>query len=396
MSRFRGKFWCFTINNPTIEQLPPNVWPDVQYVIWQHEKGEQGTEHIQGYVCFTKTKRLDWVKEHTCYEAHWAPRMGSHTQAKHYCMKPVAGCTCKHCTDAVGQKLGGHWEHGDDSAIADKQGQRNDLQACKVMLDRGATEVEIAEEHFGPWVRYHKAFERYRRLVHGTARNWITRITVYWGAPGIGKSRRARLEAGEGAYWLPQPEAGTVWWDGYDGQDVVVIDEFYGWIKRVAMQRLCDSTPLLVANKGGYTPFRAKHIIVTSNTPPSQWWPTVGLGAMERRLTGEHGSVIHMTIPWAAPAPPPPAEEQQQAGAAAPEMALPLLDLEEHWAMYGTPQDEGIDSPMEDIHAQPALARCETCHRMLERPGLCDNCRDMIKWGGSETDHLMYLLDKEW
>jgi len=393
MSKFRGKFWCFTINNPTIEQLPPNVWPDVQYVIWQHEKGANGTEHIQGYVCMTKTKELSWLKGNCCYEAHWQPRMGSHSQAKHYCMKPVPNCTCKHCVEAVGQKLDGHWEHGSDVGIADGQGKRSDILACKEMLDNRATEQEVADAYFGTWSRNYKAFERYRRLKHGGARNWITRCTVYWGAPGIGKSKRARFEAGEGAYWLPQPEAGTVWWDSYDGQEVVVIDEFYGWMKRIMMQRLCDSTPLLVPNKGGYTPFLAKHIIVTSNQPPSQWWPTVGLGPMERRLTGEHGKVEHMLAPWVAPAPPPEqAPEQQQASAPA-EMALPLLDLEADWAMFGTPPPEVFDSPMEDIHMQAPLQRCVVCHRMLELNGLCDSCREQIKWGGSETDHLQYLLD---
>jgi len=393
MSRFQGKYWCFTINNPTIEQLPPNVWPDVQYVIWQHEKGATGTEHIQGYVAFKGVKRLDWLKNHAVYEAHWSPRNGSHLQAKHYCMKPVDGCDCKHCVDAAGQRLGGFWEHGSDAGIPNGQGQRSDILACKEMLDNRATEGQIADAFFGTWSRNYKAFERYRRLKHGTARNWITRVAVYWGAPGIGKSKRARFEAGEGAYWLPQPEAGTVWWDSYDGQEVVVIDEFYGWMKRIMMQRLCDSTPLLVPNKGGYTPFLAKLIIVTSNQPPSQWWPSVGLGPMERRLTGDHGSVEHMLVPWVAPAPPPAqAPDQQQEVADAPEMALPLIDLEEDWAWNGTPQPE-LDSPMEDIHAQPACQRCVTCHRMLMLEGICDDCREQIKWGGSETDHLAYLLD---
>jgi len=159
------------------------------------------------------------------------------------------------------------------------------------------------------------------------------------------------------------------------------------------MQRLCDSTPLLVPNKGGYTPFLAKLIIVTSNQPPSQWWPSIGLGPMERRLTGDHGSVEHMLVPWVAPAPPPAqAPDQQQEVADAPEMALPLIDLEEDWAWNGTPQPE-LDSPMEDIHAQPACQRCVTCHRMLMLEGICDDCREQIKWGGSETDHLAYLLD---
>jgi len=376
MSRFQGKYWCFTINNPTIEQLPPNVWPNVKYVIWQHEKGENGTEHLQGYVAFTAVKRLAWLKEHCVYEANWQPRLGSHTQAKHYCMKPVDGCTCNHCTAAQGQRLGGFWEHGSDAGIADKQGSRSDLISCKQMIDDGATEVEVAEEHFGPWVRYHKAFERYRKLKHGGARNWITRITVYWGAPGIGKSQRARFEAGEGAYWLPQPDGGTVWWDGYDGQEVVVIDEFYGWIKRITMQRLCDSTPITVQNKGGSTPFLAKHIIVTSNVPPSQWWPNLGLGPMERRLQGDHGSVVHMLINWAPPA--APVQQQEEEEQQEPEAAAPV-DLMDHYAIHGTPESEGLEEL--GLFDQIPLQRCGGCMRMMERDGFCEECEYLVNEG---------------
>jgi len=377
MTNFQGKYWVFTINNPTIEQLPPNCWPDVVYVIWQHEKGAEGTEHIQGYACFNKVKRVNWLSKHCCDEAYFAPRMGSHSQAKHYCKKPVPDCNCEHCKDCP-PPLGGFWEHGNDESIADKQGTRSDLLACKEMLDQGATEEALADAHFGPWVRYHKAFERHRKLKHGQSRNWITHVTVYWGEPGIGKSQRARYEAGPSAYWLPQPDGGTVWWDGYDGQETVVIDEFYGWIKRTAMQRLCDSTPIMVQNKGGSTPFTAKRIIVTSNAPPSQWWPNLGLGPMERRLTGAHGQVIHMTGPWAAPAP----VVQQEQAALVPE-ASPVLDspqafdLMDHYAMWGTPLSEGIDSPVE-LHGQPPLRRCHGCMRMLFEDGYCNDCLILI------------------
>lgn len=378
---FQGKYWVFTINNPTIEQLPPNVWPDVQYVIWQHEKGEEGTEHIQGYVCFTKVKRLKWLKSTCVYEAHWLPRLGSHSQAKHYCMKPVVGCTCTHCVLSVGQRLDGPWEHGTDDKIANTQGQRNDLRECKEMIDRGATELEVAEEHFGSWVRCHKAFERYRKLKHGSARDWITHVTVYWGPPGIGKSQRVRHEAGPHAYWLPQPDNSTVWWDGYDGQEVVVIDEFYGWIKRIMMQRLCDSTPIMVQNKGGSTPFVAKRIYITSNEPPSQWWKHIGLGPMERRLQGEHGTVIHMTSNWVRPEDQAaPAEEEHVP--AIPEPLSPEVDLMDHYAWHGTPPPEVIDiDPDDDIHAQPPLQRCPECMRMVYLAGICETCEEFLECG---------------
>lgn len=46
---------------------------------------------------------------------------------------------------------------------------------------------------------------------------------LFVGPTGTGKSRRAWAEAGMDAY-IKNPN--TKWWDGYKGQDHVIIDEF--------------------------------------------------------------------------------------------------------------------------------------------------------------------------
>jgi len=214
-------------------------------------------------------------------------------------------------------------------------------------------------------------------MLHQPVRDWITTVTVYWGPPGIGKSKRARYEAGPDAFWLAQPQESAVWWDGYAGQEVVVIDEFYGWLKRVQLQRLCDSTPEWVPVKGAMYPFLAKRIIITSNVPPSQWWPNVGLGPMERRLTGAHGTVVHMMHPWVPPvvnlstAPAPPT--LHELGSL---LSQPWSPTQE-WAIHGTP-DDGPGDMAEDPHEQDPLSRCFECHRRTRIPELCEECVDRI------------------
>jgi hypothetical protein len=103
-------------------------------------------------------------------------------------------------------------------------------------------------------------------------------------------------KAGEGAYWVAKPGPNqTLFFDGYEGQEDVVIDEFYGWITRDLMCRLCDRYPFMVHTKGGMTNFYPKRVWITSNSPPDAWWPKIGLGPMERRLSGELGVVKHLT-----------------------------------------------------------------------------------------------------
>ena len=45
-----------------------------------------------------------------------------------------------------------------------------------------------------------------------------------WGETGVGKSKWAFDKFGGEAYWKPP---NSKWWDGYEGQSVAIIDEFY-------------------------------------------------------------------------------------------------------------------------------------------------------------------------
>ncbi|UBR88862.1 putative replication-association protein [Mongoose-associated circovirus] len=276
------KAWMFTINNPTDRQLPTEWQDDVAYAVWQLEVGTNGTPHLQGYLQMKKKCRLAAMKK-VHPSAHWEVRHGTHEEALAYCSKEDT-------------RQDGPWTYGTPTT---KAGQRNDLLAMKKALDEGQSEKEIAmnPDTFPVWAKYFRALERYNRLTGKKSRNWPTQTIVYWGPPGTGKSSRALREGGLDSFWLPKPQAhGSVWWDGYDGQEVVVIDEFYGWIPRDLMCRLCDRCdryPLCVETKGGSVPFIAKKIIITSNSPPDQWWK-IGLGAMERRLTPPLGSITEI------------------------------------------------------------------------------------------------------
>jgi hypothetical protein len=166
----------------------------------------------------------------------------------------------------------------------------------KEALDQGKTERDIAtnDETFPQWCKYFRAIERYRRI-QAPGRDWLTHTTVYYGPPGVGKSSRALLEGGPDSFWLPKPsgKTSTLWWDGYEGQSTVIIDEFYGWISRDLMCRICDRYPLNVETKGGTVRFMAKKVIITSNQHPTEWWK-IGLGPMERRLSGDNGKIVHI------------------------------------------------------------------------------------------------------
>jgi len=351
-----SRSWVFTINNPDGDADDPAKWeseknsdgtPVVKAAVWQREKGAEGTEHYQGWLQLTKPGRLTKVKKLNG-RAHWERMRGSSQQAIAYAQKEDS-------------RVAGPWRFG--AVDASGQGKRNDLLAVKERLDQGASELDIAEEFFGAWVRHGRAFKQYALLKGNMKRSEHTHATVYFGEPGSGKTWRVSHETDGKAFWLRQPSSGgTVWWDGYNGERDVVLDEFYGWIKYTELLRLIDRTPHIVETKGSAVPFISKRIFITSNKAPfeilkdplgnvvkvtSPWYPNVNdVSALYRRLTGDLGQCIQMNKPcWRPP------EE------AAPEPSPELSD--DDVEVLATPP------PQLDTHI-PSAPRARRCKRQYD------------------------------
>lgn len=258
--------WVFTINLTEGEEANepfldiPRTWSNLKYAIWQLEKGEgTGREHLQGYVRFQQRLRLSGLKKlHAT--AHWEVRRGTHEQAKAYSSKEDT-------------RLKGPWTIGDDTPDAEPHpGQRSDLLAVKRKLDEGISMKQIADDHFVEFLRYNKAFETYKRIKAPT-RAVKSQVCVLVGPTGVGKSYLARTMCPK-AYWLdnPRSKGSSAWWDGYDGLQPVIIDEFYGWMPYTFMLRLLDEYMMKVEIKGGFVNFNSPHIILTSNKFPEDWY----------------------------------------------------------------------------------------------------------------------------
>jgi len=268
MSIVRSPYWMFTINNPT--ESPQ--FDDVKYMIYQFEKGEQGTVHIQGYVVFNERKRMTQVKKMEP-RAHLEVRRGTHLQAKEYCSKEAS-------------RIEGPIVEGDDSDIlAQRPGKRNDCLVAAEMIRAGSSIQEVMSE-VPASMRFVSGLRYYHQLIHSlTPRTWKTYVRVYWGVAGSGKSYAAANEAGGGAYFKP---GGNKWFDGYNGEDNVVFDEFRGnWFDLSTLLRLLDAYPCKVETKGGMVEFVARNIWITSNVSPENWYPNIDaiqLQALLRRL----------------------------------------------------------------------------------------------------------------
>ena len=261
--------WCFTINNPSDQDDPMDklvsLGDSVKYAVFQKESGENGTVHWQGYIEWrSRGRRLTGMKL-LFPRAHFEPAKGSASQNREYCSKEQG-------------RIDGPFEIGE--CPQGPPGRRNDLEAVKRRIDDGASDIDIANEFFGQWCRYERAFKRYRMMTQ-VGRNWQTKVMVLFGEPGTGKTKLAMKMALEEASALGSSvfvlndamrHQQGVWWDGYSGQEVVVIEEFEGWICRNQFKGLLNHCDLILQVKGGAVSFRGRSIYITSNKKPSDWW----------------------------------------------------------------------------------------------------------------------------
>lgn len=109
-------------------------------------------------------------------------------------------------------------------------------------------------------------------------------VEYHWGPPGIGKSTKATTQYP--AAFLK--DCDTKWWDNYQGQDVIVLDDFPGVMTAVIAKKWLGEVNVPLEVKGGATEMRYTKIFITSNVPPEDCFEAakdVHRAAFMRRLT---------------------------------------------------------------------------------------------------------------
>jgi len=262
--------YCFTaFIEPDIENKE-----DIKYMIYQKEKcPETGKIHYQGYIELKKTMRFEGVKkifnDHTI---HLEQRKGTREQAIKYCEKNET-------------QEGKPIEYGDRNI---KQGTRTELKAITDQIEEGKKIKEIAQSDPATYIKFYKGINEYKNLI--TEHNEERKIKVYVliGPAGCGKTTLAYKLAkrkNEEIYKLDTNTNGTLWFNGYNDEKFLLIDDFYGWIRYSQLLTLLDKWPCRLEIKGGHTYAKWEYVIITSNNEVKTWYPNIlNIKALERRI----------------------------------------------------------------------------------------------------------------
>jgi len=235
--------------------------------------------HLQGS-CYTKSlKTIQQLKKIFGFSHIHVEPLWHQTCIEHY---------EKYCSKAE-THVRGPWEAGDRP----QQGKRSDLDSVvKLVKDRQPI-TKIADQCSSSFIQYSRGICNLKHMLNVSPSNRDIDVTVLYGSPGSGKTKKA-FSSCDNPYFVVMP---ADWWDGYDGQDTIIFDDFYGQVKISDMLRYLDRYPLQLPVKGGFTWAMWTKVYITSNTPPASWYqghctiPSEVYAALTRRIT----RVEHMT-----------------------------------------------------------------------------------------------------
>lgn len=273
--------WMFTINNYTeldIQQV--RELKGVQYIVYSFEVGEKGTPHIQGYVYF-KSERHGTALSKLLPRAslRWAD--GSAEENRGYIIGPY---------EHNGKSKPYNPDHVEEGQMPE-QGKRNDLVKFHQAIKRGLRGRDLSKDHIVCRAKYPRLentliFEEDEDTAwKAWEQHKAPEVHVRYGPPDSGKTRFVYDLHGREVFAPLIEHREKVWFDGYRGQSVILLDEFEGQIGYRQFLRIIDRYPIAMQVKGGHVWRLASRIYITSNRHPKDWYPGEDFGPLERRLT---------------------------------------------------------------------------------------------------------------
>lgn len=192
-------------------------------------------------------------------------------------------------------RVEGPWTHG-EMPKPPKRGAKDSLEFNLACLEAGpSTMIRSGQLNMKDYIKVVQAVNLYK--LHNADNKDRNILTNYWfmGETGAGKSREAKTRF-RAEYGVHYDKMLNKWWDGYQGEKVVILDDITPDHCNIAhhLLRWLDHYSFNAEVKGGTINIRPEIIIVTSNYTIEE---VFGKKDIKREIeTGESGYVNQPTL----------------------------------------------------------------------------------------------------
>lgn len=279
----QSRKWQLTVNNPLDHGLPHSVIAErlggvasLRYWCMCDEIGQEGTIHTHVYAVFFNPK-LHTVLENLFPGVHREIVKGTSQQNRDYVLKDGEKYNKQpdgsyDYTDSsgkrhIGTNFGDTFEEWGELPI-EHQGKSKDVEKILALLQDGADNAEIVSSVPSAMMSLDK-IERTRSMFRDKqfAECWRDLDVVYiFGQTGSGKTRSVMDEYGyTNCYRVTDYKHP---FDTYDGQDVIIFEEFRSSLKHGDMLNYLDGYPLLLPCRYFNRQACFTKVFIITNIPP--------------------------------------------------------------------------------------------------------------------------------
>lgn len=249
---YQSKNWCFTDYELLNWNNIFNSCEDIRYICFGEEIcPKTNKDHIQGWIQLNKKKTIGGVKKLlNTNKLHLEACRGSEFDNDKYCSK-----------DGKFIKLGKFI----------RQGQRLDLEDIVERMKNGEKLIDIAEEDPMTYCKYRNGLKDIEaNIIKKKLANFNkdTEVIYIHGETGTGKSSYVWNNYDQKNVYKAEG-SNLQWFDGYEGEDILWIDEYSNDIPIEKLLNLTDRYALKLPVKGGFTYRNWTKVIITSNLDPA-------------------------------------------------------------------------------------------------------------------------------
>lgn len=279
-----SKCWCFTLNNWT-ELEYEAIWAiECSYLVVGKEVGEKGTPHLQGYIKMNKyCKKVEAIR-----------LLGERTSVR--CARGSAAQNTTYCSKDGNVAVKG---------VLSEQGKRTDIEVLLEAVQEDTPEWELWKEMPNVMNSCLRSYDRMKacwakeQAIQQAEDKIKPEVHVLWGKTGVGKTTAVEEEYGiRNIAYAEWGDSSHIWWNGYENEENIIINDFYGNLPLCYMLRLLGDNCMRLNAKNTFTYRRAKRIFITSNVHPREWYnpdsiPEEKLKALFRRFTSVEELGMH-------------------------------------------------------------------------------------------------------